>query len=203
MTMTSATESTLAPVDQAIHLYERRIAVLRELKEIDEQTPRALAAVYAGVSTVTATAPAQRAASSAPAVTTPVRTAIQQHVHATTTPTKTRGKPGPKPRTQTQQVAKTTRTETPRKVQPHERNYNNEKPLHAVIVDVLSREGAEEGLNANEICEMIQKEQLWESSSPDISNMVQGQIHALRKKQIVIRGDERRYMLNPNPPAEA
>jgi hypothetical protein len=88
-------------------------------------------------------------------------------------------------------------------VQPTQRNYSNEKALWEVILDVLKRRSAKHGLNASEICEAIQKDGLWKSSSPDISNMVQTQIHGLRKKQLVIRGDDRRYLLNPSPPAES
>jgi hypothetical protein len=80
-------------------------------------------------------------------------------------------------------------------VKPDERNYDNEISLVEAVWRVLDRKEHAEGLKVGEIVDVIEKEKIWESSSDDISNMVQGAVYKLKEKGKVVRGDNRRYYI--------
>lgn len=75
------------------------------------------------------------------------------------------------------------------------RNYDNELSLRETIWQILDRPENGAGLKVSEIVDIIEKEGVWKSSSPDISNMVQGQVYKLKAEGRLVRGDEKRYYI--------
>lgn len=95
------------------------------------------------------------------------------------------------------------------KVAPSERNYTNEISLKRAIWNVLSADpktfkkhlenypfDTAYGMKVSELKEIIEKEQIWTSSSENIAPQIQTQIYALRNEGKVARNDEdRRYYI--------
>jgi hypothetical protein len=131
--------------------------------------------------------PAPTAATPAPAASTPAKPTPPPPKHRPDTPAPA-ATPAPAP-------AAATAPKTDGKVKPDERNYDNEISLVEAVWRVLDRKEHAEGLKVGEIVDVIEKEKIWESSSEDISNMVQGAVYKLKEKGKVVRGDNRRYYI--------
>lgn len=90
-------------------------------------------------------------------------------------------------------------------VAPEQRNYSNSMSLKEATFNVLNREPDEwreiipelpaqaYGLTAGEIKKIIDHEKQWVSASNDISSQLQGALRDLRNRELIERGDDRRY----------